>query len=478
MNLNNYKLETIIDILQDSGYNVTQEQVNRALNTIEWMNISKKDINQTLLEILTKDLNTKRFTELEEKFDKLAIFPEEWQEIQNKVFEKVKENPTETAKHIIGDLNMFHNQFIKSLIPTVELDISEEILEEAKKIVLWDFPLAEKKLEHLYNTNKQQQELKKEISQKYTNLLLNTFKQLMLNQHKNNASSEEKILENYKKYIAAVYNEKEKHYSWILLLIIEKIAEEEHNKKAKQQSAMQSAPISNKDKNTRTTLPQTQEKADDKILKIKENITKVINSFKNIKEEKEELIRYIVRIYKNWKPLKEADFFGDFPQKIAILEEDKEKFLDLVESLGIKREENPIENSQIKIGNDIIENSISSVKHEEEKNIDAEIENENLDNESIISVLEKLYEIKDKEGFIKDLNTYREKKKNQCSSVLKKMKREDLMQQIISKGNGIFVIELGWEERIVLEKWDTKLKIIKFLYNHTQYDSFLDAQKW
>lgn len=472
------KSDGVVDILRDSGYNVTQEQVNRALNTIEWMNISKKDISQTLLEILTKDLNTKRFTELEEKFDKLAIFPEEWQKIQNKVFEKIKGNPAETAKHIIGDLDMFHNQFIKSLIPTVELDISKEILEEAKKIMLWDFPLAEKKLKHLYKTNKQQQELKNEISQKYTNLLLNTFKQLILNQHKNNASSEEKILENYKKYIAAVYNEKEKRYSWILLLIIEKIAEEEHNKKAKQQSAMQSAPISNKDKNTRTTLPQTQEKANDKILKIKENITKVINSFKNIKEEKEELIRYIVRIYKNWKPLKESDFFEDFPQRIAILEEDKEKFLDLVESLGIKREENPIENSQIKIGNDIIENSISSVKHEEEKNIDAEIENENLDNESIISVLEKLYEIKDKEGFIKDLNTYREKKNNQCSSVFKKMKREDLMQQIISKGNGIFVIELGWEERIVLEKWDTKLKIIKFLYNHTQYDSFLDAQKW
>lgn len=461
--------EIISDII---GADLSSEVIKEELiNALSWANRDlNKQTKQKIINNLLRRSNNLIYSELQTERKKNPKY-EEYQELLDETFEKCK-NLTLAIKNWYTYQIIFSFSEIIAKVILEKTDwnsiLSDQNIQKVKEIWYEFNPQADKKLQYKYKSNSQKKQLKELIEKKYKDFIFYDFNEVLFEEEAN----KEWI---YQKYQESIFEQLDKSNEQIRTIKTNIIFRNFLKNPVKQQNS-QNETKTNKQEEEITKIWQTKINLQENFKKweVQELISEKIEKFSLNSKDKNFLKKFIYRIHKNGKNIKESDFLGDFPQRITILEEDKEKFLDLVQSLGIKIEENSIKNNQNKIEN----TSISSVEHKEENNIDAEVEDENLDNKSIITVLEKLYEIENKEAFEKQLNVYREKKNNQCSSVFKKMKREDMIKQTVSKGNGLFVIELGWEERIVLEKWNGKLKIIKFLYDHNEYNTFLNSQKY
>lgn len=423
---------------------------------------------------------------------------EEWQMYQDRlstIIEKILRKKTRSTQY-----EETQEKFLLSLIPEITKDVASDFLpeekqpkdiqdalfyerQEAVKFLLEQYPLASKGLCHSINSKK----FNKEIRETFITKLQQTLTEL-LHQDLNMLFSQWELGEEsfYNEVFMIIYIKLVPILKTIFEIYrkyirkeLEDVFEKSHNKQLAEKEKLESPFIRDqKDRQFLSVLEAVQTKISPEKEKM---IKKAILTFDLDLPSQKELIRKIVRLVKNQKPVKRSDYLWE---NGLIKTEDEGKFLDLIEDLGLE-----IVDEDQKVPAEVFENS------QEQKEEKTEIMT-SLDSKHDLSLpslslempreelIQKIFENLNTFGYTivnpkklgKELIEFFTVGSNK-ESVLSALSNPIIMKNPIRKNGNIYSLNLTIKDRLLLIKGKDTREIDSFHDDHDAYEDRIDAIK-
>ena len=492
--------EALHKALEENNYDELKDILHKwTFKGVEGKKI-KKDLVYLLNDYYGVNISNKlleweenKMIEVEEDDD-----PEEWKESQNRlsfIIENILIKKTRSTQH-----EETQEKFFLSLIPEIVKDVAsnfppeekrpKEIRDaiyyerkEAGKFLLEQYPLASKGIYNSINSKKFNKEIREnfitKVQQIVTELLYQDLSILFSEDEvaKENFYNEafmiiyiklvpilKKIIDIYRKYVR-----KE----------LEDAFEKSHNKQlAEKEKLEKPIMIDQKDTEFISVLEAVQTKIS---LEKEKMIKKAILTFDLDLPSQKELIRKMVRLVKNQKPVKRSDYLWE---NGLIKVEDEGKFLDLIEDLGLE-----IIDEDQKVPVEVFENSQEQKEEKTEimtsldskhdlslHSLSLEMPREELI-QKIFENLETLnYTIINPKQLKKSFEDFLTTGNNR-ESVLAALSNSNSMRNIILKNKGISSINLTPKCRIILRKAKNGLEVDSFHSDHDAYEDRIDEIK-
>lgn len=247
--------------------------------------------------------------------------------IKNIIYDSI--DKLEVSRELKYDFEIFTSLFpgvAKLFGELVNLD--GDMMQQAFLSIIDDlraiYPQATKSLNYAMNSKQRQKNTIEQLKNRLYNTILHELQDRILPTHT--------IAVNIALFVGVLdffYEHLEDLYSQYFRDICEELFSSSHKRKEEQKLQSQESPI-------KKDLFSGQKKvlySWNAIIQTK--IEEAVASFSLEEKRKKELISRLQRLYKNKKPVKKSDYFGENP-RIAISSQDEEPFFNLINELGLK----------------------------------------------------------------------------------------------------------------------------------------------